>query len=341
MYNFCCEPGRGYPEEVFWGRMERFPFRDHCAPPLKTMIYFGNSLKRWLDDDIQNVITLHCKAGKGRAGLMACVAMFRIGMFQTMEECMAHYDRVRVDNGRGLTVRSQRRYALMYERLWRDVWHVNDNVGDAPGEERSGELYPIPKCPELSLVAVEVRKLPEGFRNRPCLRLFQGSSFEPKKLSEIQDAECDERGTILVELAGRVKGNYKVDLRFTDGSKLKKGFEFWNTTFFTDVLENNGTVHFTEEHCDIKRRKRVLFQESEFELILHFDPTHIVYEEEEPSIGDKDNDIHNEILPSFSPKETEMVTLTPESEEEGFQSPGSSMDLSLTEHAVQPQKAYF
>ena len=85
MYNFCCEFGRGYSPSVFHGRVERYPFKDHNTPPLETMVEFANSGKVWMDADPENVISCHCKAGKGRAGLMSCVMMLRSGAFDTAE----------------------------------------------------------------------------------------------------------------------------------------------------------------------------------------------------------------------------------------------------------------
>jgi len=56
VFNFCCEPGRGYPASFFDGRVERYPFRDHGVPPLDTMSQFCNSAKAWLDADPKNVV---------------------------------------------------------------------------------------------------------------------------------------------------------------------------------------------------------------------------------------------------------------------------------------------
>jgi phosphatidylinositol-3,4,5-trisphosphate 3-phosphatase/dual-specificity protein phosphatase PTEN len=143
VFNFCCEPGRGYNPEVFYGRVERYPFKDHNTPPLETMAAFGNSVKQWLDTDPQNVVNMHCKAGKGRAGLMCCVALIRTGKMscnciictfnsittvviagfvQNAKEALDLYDRERVNNNRGLTVTSQRKWVIFYEALWRQIW---------------------------------------------------------------------------------------------------------------------------------------------------------------------------------------------------------------------------
>ena len=74
VFNLCCEPGRGYPSSVFHGNVERWPFRDHCVPPLETMMGLTNSAKAWLEADGQNVIALHCKAGGSPQPLALFVA---------------------------------------------------------------------------------------------------------------------------------------------------------------------------------------------------------------------------------------------------------------------------
>ena len=85
VFNFCCEPGRGYDPDVYEGRVERYPFKDHNTPPLETMAAFANSAKHWLDQDPDNVVSMHCKAGKGRAGLMSCVLLIRAGVCQSTQ----------------------------------------------------------------------------------------------------------------------------------------------------------------------------------------------------------------------------------------------------------------
>ena len=91
VYNFCCEPGRGYSPEVFDGRSERYPFKDHNTPPLETIAAFANSAKYWMDQDPENVCSLHCKAGKGRAGLMSCILLLRSGYCATAKGTVLLY----------------------------------------------------------------------------------------------------------------------------------------------------------------------------------------------------------------------------------------------------------
>lgn len=119
VFNFCCEAGRGYPSSVFDGRVERYPFLDHGCPYLQTMTNFCDSAARWLKADPQHVVALHCKAGKGRAGLMACCLLLRMGYQPTAAEAIAYYGKTRTKNGKGLTVPTQLTSVGYYERLFK------------------------------------------------------------------------------------------------------------------------------------------------------------------------------------------------------------------------------
>lgn len=76
-------------------KIDRYPFADHTCPPLDTVVDFCESAKAWLDIDVANIVSLHCKAGKGRAGIMAACLMVRMG--DTAEEAVAKYDTVRAN----------------------------------------------------------------------------------------------------------------------------------------------------------------------------------------------------------------------------------------------------
>ena len=50
------------------------------------------------------MVVVHCKAGKGRTGMMICSLLVFLGMFSTHTEAIAHYNSQRAKNGKALTI---------------------------------------------------------------------------------------------------------------------------------------------------------------------------------------------------------------------------------------------
>ncbi|KAL1739279.1 hypothetical protein HDZ31DRAFT_69101 [Schizophyllum fasciatum] len=72
IFNFCPLRENSYDASYFDNRVSRFPFPDHHAPPLAIMPLVAREIRAWLDGSKERVAVLHCKAGKGRSGTMAC-----------------------------------------------------------------------------------------------------------------------------------------------------------------------------------------------------------------------------------------------------------------------------
>ena len=76
VYNLCLEKSYGagvlgLPDDA----VEQHGCFDHNPAPLICLGPFCESAKRWLDADPRNVVAVHCKAGKGRTGMMICALM--------------------------------------------------------------------------------------------------------------------------------------------------------------------------------------------------------------------------------------------------------------------------
>ena len=68
VYNLCDDKKYG---NCFY-KQACFPFKDHEAPPLNIIRPFCEDAKKFLDEDKENVVAIHCKAGKGRTGTFIC-----------------------------------------------------------------------------------------------------------------------------------------------------------------------------------------------------------------------------------------------------------------------------
>ena len=272
VFNFCCEPGRGYSPDWFDGRIERYPFRDHGVPPLKTMVDFTNSAKAWLDAHPDNVVSLHCKAGKGRAGTMACCLLIRLGNQQTAADAMSYYDKTRVTNNKGLTVKSQRKFVKVYERLWRENWGVKGDIGKEPVEETPGAKYSLPVERVRHLTSVEITVLPDVLKGGDFfVRVLEGTTpyyfdnvcvYQSSTLknlqgggggssssscsSEVFTVDCDIKDNFCVQLFQKVPGCM--------GEKKLRICEMWHNT---SMLIGEGTeMDFGAEEINVKKQKK-------------------------------------------------------------------------------------
>ncbi|KAF5383289.1 hypothetical protein D9615_005022 [Tricholomella constricta] len=78
VFNFCPIRENSYDASFFDGRVSRYPFPDHHAPPLAIMPLVAREMRAWLNGSSDRVAVLHCKAGKGRSGTMACAYLLSL-----------------------------------------------------------------------------------------------------------------------------------------------------------------------------------------------------------------------------------------------------------------------
>jgi len=116
VYNLCSE--RAYEASDF-EQVERFPFDDHNPSALDLIGRFCTSVERFLNADAENVVAIHCKAGKGRTGMMIACCLLHMGVCKTAEEALTLFGEKRTSNKKGVTIPSQIRYVYYYEQLLR------------------------------------------------------------------------------------------------------------------------------------------------------------------------------------------------------------------------------
>ncbi|KAF9410785.1 hypothetical protein BGZ94_001530 [Podila epigama] len=82
---------------------------------IQTKGFMGEDVSDWLHTSVGNVVAIHCKAGKGRTGLMICSFLVHCGA--TADEAIRLYGEKRTLDGQGVTIPSQLRYIRYYEQF--------------------------------------------------------------------------------------------------------------------------------------------------------------------------------------------------------------------------------
>lgn len=78
---------------------------------------FCFSVDTYLAQHPSNVVGIHCKAGKGRTGLMICCYLMHSALCMSAEAALDFFARQRTTDNKGVTIPSQIRYVHYYQSL--------------------------------------------------------------------------------------------------------------------------------------------------------------------------------------------------------------------------------
>jgi phosphatidylinositol-3,4,5-trisphosphate 3-phosphatase/dual-specificity protein phosphatase PTEN len=114
VYNLCSE--RSYDNKKFHLVCHDFKFDDHNPCPLEMIPGLCEDVTKFLSSSESNVVAIHCKAGKGRTGLMIACLLLHTKEAATAQEALECFANKRTANGKGVTIPSQIRYVHYYEQ---------------------------------------------------------------------------------------------------------------------------------------------------------------------------------------------------------------------------------
>ena len=139
IFNLCSE--RCYAPTAFGGEFERFAFDDHEAPPLQLIDDFVRSAEDFFrqkeaEGARSYAVGVHCKAGKGRTGIMIVALLLHMNICATIDEAIALYDSKRTHNSKGVSIASQHRF-LQY------FCQINKELGGVMPRRRPASLQSV------------------------------------------------------------------------------------------------------------------------------------------------------------------------------------------------------
>lgn len=215
VYNLCSE--RGYPPEKFYGRVANYPFDDHNAPPFVLFKPFCDDVQRYLAEDDRNIALVHCKAGKGRTGVMICAYMLHNKQFTETADSLEFYGNARTQNGKGVTIPSQIRYVHYYGRMLKEKL----------------EYKPI----TIVMTHIKLKGIPKVEKNScaPFFCIRQGPKQEVTFTSRVFEGLTGQSEVVLkLDPPASVCGDIKIEFFHQNKSKKVKMFTFWFNSFFIE-----------------------------------------------------------------------------------------------------------
>ena len=313
LYNLCSE--RDYDPAKFDGNVAKFPFDDHNPSPLQLLVSVCRDIEAYLMADPQNCAAIHCKAGKGRTGVVICSYMMFINHFPKAIESMAFYGAMRTHDQKGVTIPSQRRYVTYFEQVC----------------EKGG----VPTAVEREIISVDFSAYPKGLgKFKPVLEfsydgdrpaewdpVYHASNWPPSPKAKTDAFKAPNSAPVVIPAPGvRIQGHTQIEI-FTGGKSI---MHMWiHTGFVGDEL-----VLTKEELDDAKRDcKTHKIYPADFTVTIRFSP---IPEDQKP------------IFPGIPIRNPASASGASSSTPEPLPSPASSSSTSAADSStpvVKPKKS--
>lgn len=282
IYNLCLEKDRIYDKNIFSKcQVGLFPATDHNPCPIKLILEFCVDICLYLIKNPEGIAAVHCKAGKGRTGVMICSYLIFSRLCETSEKAFRYYARIRTKDNTGVTIPSQKRYIKYFETFLEANFcppyiylipkiikfhfsHLIDNKTGRPHVDNILESFKNAKSYFISpntfkLQGLEVGPLPSGKSLGLKICNFVNSNIGTKytKLEERKDVDNNGNvyydikfdppliihSDIKISISGGVNFYVWVNLWYSSWETIKL---FYDTNINNSSDENEGNENPNE-----------------------------------------------------------------------------------------------
>ncbi|CAK0842334.1 unnamed protein product [Prorocentrum cordatum] len=217
VYNAC--PEMPYPEEPFkkvGGSMTCFQIQDHSPPRMEQFLAFLADAREFRGESQDNVIAVHCKAGKGRTGSLCCAWLLYAKRQKTPEQALQVFAQRRTDTRiarklRGVETPSQVRYVnQLFQHLQRtDSW-LHSPALPPPVPTPTATLHKLAIDGNFFAHPEEIKRL------RVMVQCFEGCNNLTEPILETEAFDPSDLSVSLNDIV--VKGDVRIAL-FADKGK--------------------------------------------------------------------------------------------------------------------------
>lgn len=234
VFNLCEEVQ--YPDNIFF-KQHYCPFKDHEAPPLNIIRPFCETAASFIEADKENVVAIHCKAGKGRTGTMISCLLLYMDTFSTAKECLEYYGIMRVQNKKGVTVPSQIRYVHFFEYVLKQ--NMNHPVKFREARIKTIHMITIPVFSSIGSSCTPVFTIENEKNVYSWVEKHGKKSFSEKEGMAVFP---------LGEDGFAVRGDFKIEFTHLGSfGKKEKMFKCW---FNTNFIPSDGVLEITKDMID-------------------------------------------------------------------------------------------
>ena len=251
VYNLCEE--KTYSKDLFY-KQGYFPFKDHEAPPLNLIRPFCDDAKNFLEEDENNVIAVHCKAGKGRTGTLICCLLLYMNVFDNSDECLQYYGMMRAENGKGVTIPSQIRYVNYFEKMIKE--NMPHPITFIKKKIQKIRMFTIPKFHKVYTPIFAINNNKNNYTSKKKKAVSEKEGNETVLDFNIDDGFIVEGDVLIIFYRIHIIG------------KKESIFKLW---FNTNFIPNDSNIYVFDKKSIDKANNDIecKFYKDEFKIEVH------------------------------------------------------------------------